>query len=141
MSSTRSTNGGDVLLRHHAPDGDAVQRRHGAAGATALLGGAAHGAHGPEGVDEAGRDVPADNASAGEIWLAADTVAAGYLDMPEETTGSRSGRWFRTGDVAVVDAERYVTIVDRTRTSSSPAASTCSVMRWRTCSFVIRTWR
>lgn len=64
-------------------------------------------------VDADGVDVPADRETSGEIWLTGDTVSAGYLNIPEEQ--SRAGRWFRTGDVAVVDEDHLVTIVDRTK--------------------------
>jgi acyl-CoA synthetase (AMP-forming)/AMP-acid ligase II len=64
-------------------------------------------------VDPAGEDVPHDGATSGEIWLAGEHMSPGYYRMPEETEASRSGEWFRTGDVAVVDAEGFVTIVDR----------------------------
>ncbi|MGI5159133.1 class I adenylate-forming enzyme family protein [Microbispora sp. CA-102843] len=59
------------------------------------------------------RDVPHDGGTAGEIWLASDTVSAGYFRMPEETAAGRNGRWFATGDMAVIDAEGFVMIVDR----------------------------
>jgi long-chain acyl-CoA synthetase len=64
-------------------------------------------------VDAAGEDVPHDGTTSGEIWLAGEHMSAGYYRMPDETEASRSGEWFRTGDVAVVDAEGFVTIVDR----------------------------
>jgi acyl-CoA synthetase (AMP-forming)/AMP-acid ligase II len=64
-------------------------------------------------VDGAGEDVPHDGSASGEIWLAGEHMSPGYYRMPEETEASRSGEWFRTGDVAVVDAEGFVTIVDR----------------------------
>jgi len=64
-------------------------------------------------VDAAGVDVPADSETPGEIWLTGDTVSAGYLNLPEEQ--SREGAWFKTGDVAVVDEDHLVTIVDRTK--------------------------
>ena len=60
-----------------------------------------------------GEDVPHDGATSGEIWLAGDHMSSGYFRMPEETAASRNGEWFRTGDVAVVDGEGFVTIVDR----------------------------
>lgn len=63
-------------------------------------------------VDEAGLDVPADGETPGEIWLTGDTVSPGYLNL-EEDSQSREGRWFRSGDVGVVDADHFVTIVDR----------------------------
>lgn len=59
------------------------------------------------------QDVPHDGSTAGEIWLSSDTLSTGYFRMPQETAASRRGEWFGTGDVAVVDAERFVTIVDR----------------------------
>jgi acyl-CoA synthetase (AMP-forming)/AMP-acid ligase II len=64
-------------------------------------------------VDGLGHDVPHDGATSGEIWLAGDTMSPGYYQMPEETEACREGEWFKTGDVAVVDAEGFVTIVDR----------------------------
>jgi acyl-CoA synthetase (AMP-forming)/AMP-acid ligase II len=64
-------------------------------------------------VDREGKDVPPDNSSPGEIWMRGDSVSPGYFRMPEETESSREGAWLKSGDVAVVDAEGFVTIVDR----------------------------
>jgi acyl-CoA synthetase (AMP-forming)/AMP-acid ligase II len=64
-------------------------------------------------VDEIGNDVPHDASTGGEIWLSGDTVSAGYFRMPDETEKSRSGNWFKTGDVAVIDQDGFITIVDR----------------------------
>lgn len=64
-------------------------------------------------VGDDGEDVPRDNASAGEVWLRGDTVSPEYFRMPEETELSRDGEWFKSGDVAVVDEEGFMTIVDR----------------------------
>ncbi len=64
-------------------------------------------------VDHEGDDVPKDNATGGEIWLKGDTVSPEYFRMPEETAGAREGEWFRSGDVATVDEEGFITIVDR----------------------------
>ncbi|KUP96655.1 class I adenylate-forming enzyme family protein [Thermobifida cellulosilytica] len=60
-----------------------------------------------------GVDVPHDGTTSGEIWLSGPTMSPGYFNMEEETARSRQGEWFRTGDVAVVDSEGFVTIVDR----------------------------
>jgi acyl-CoA synthetase (AMP-forming)/AMP-acid ligase II len=60
-----------------------------------------------------GEDVPNDGTASGEIWLSGDHMSPGYFRMPDETSASRSGEWFRTGDVAIVDPEGFVTIVDR----------------------------
>lgn len=64
-------------------------------------------------VDAEGADVHADGVTPGEIWLSGPTISPGYFAMPEETEASRSGEWFRSGDVAVVDDQGFVTIVDR----------------------------
>jgi acyl-CoA synthetase (AMP-forming)/AMP-acid ligase II len=60
-----------------------------------------------------GEDVPHDGTASGEIWLSGDHMSREYFRMPDETAASHAGEWFRTGDVAVVDAEGFVTIVDR----------------------------
>jgi long-chain acyl-CoA synthetase len=64
-------------------------------------------------VAEDGRDVAHDGAAIGEIWLRGPSVSDAYFGMPEETALSRQGDWFRSGDLAVVDAEGFVTLVDR----------------------------
>jgi acyl-CoA synthetase (AMP-forming)/AMP-acid ligase II len=64
-------------------------------------------------VDVQGNDVPNDGKSAGEIWMAGPSMSPGYFQMPEETARCREGDWFKTGDVAVVDEEGFLTIVDR----------------------------
>ncbi|MEV0185359.1 AMP-binding protein [Streptomyces sp. NPDC050625] len=60
-----------------------------------------------------GRDVPHDGVTSGEIWLTGESMSPGYYRMEEETVHSRAGEWFRTGDVAVIDDEGFITIVDR----------------------------
>lgn len=64
-------------------------------------------------VDEQEKDVPRDNETSGELWIKGDSVSPGYFEMPEETMASRRGDWFRTGDVAVIDSEGFISIVDR----------------------------
>jgi acyl-CoA synthetase (AMP-forming)/AMP-acid ligase II len=64
-------------------------------------------------VDPEGKDVPRDGKTSGEIWMAGDHMSPEYFRMPDETAHSREGEWFRTGDVAVVDPEGFITIVDR----------------------------
>jgi long-chain acyl-CoA synthetase len=66
-------------------------------------------------VDDAGHDVPHDNTSAGEIWMRGANVSKEYFRMPEETALVHEGEWLKSGDVAVVDAEGFVTIVDRSK--------------------------
>lgn len=64
-------------------------------------------------VDDLGREVPADGRTVGEIWVRGDTVTPGYWNRPEETALAFSDGWLKTGDLAVMDAEGYVDIVDR----------------------------
>ncbi|MEJ2282235.1 MAG: long-chain-fatty-acid--CoA ligase [Desulfobacterales bacterium] len=64
-------------------------------------------------VDETGVPVTADDQQVGEIWVRGDTVTPGYWNLPQETEQAFTEGWLRTGDLAVVDAEGYVNIVDR----------------------------
>jgi acyl-CoA synthetase (AMP-forming)/AMP-acid ligase II len=64
-------------------------------------------------VDEQGRDVARDNRQVGEIIVKGDTVTPGYWNLPEETARAFKDGWLLTGDLAVVNEEEYVTIVDR----------------------------
>ena len=51
----------------------------------------------------------------GELWIRTPAVMDGYLDNPEETAAVLVDGWFRTGDLARVSPEGYVTIVGRVR--------------------------
>lgn len=63
-------------------------------------------------VDDEGRTLPPDRA--GELWLRGSLVTSGYHDDPEATsTALTADGWLRTGDVARIDVDGYVTIVDR----------------------------
>jgi fatty-acyl-CoA synthase len=64
-------------------------------------------------VDGEGREVPADGKSVGEIVTRSNVVMDGYFRDPEATAAVIRDGWFHTGDMAVVDAEGYATIVDR----------------------------
>ena len=64
-------------------------------------------------VDETGAPVTADDQQVGEIWVRGDTVTPGYWKRPQETEQAFADGWLRTGDLAVVDGEGYVNIVDR----------------------------
>lgn len=58
-----------------------------------------------------GRDVP--RGEAGELWTRGPNVMKGYLNLPEATAEAFEGDWFRTGDIARIDAEGYVYLLDR----------------------------
>ncbi len=64
-------------------------------------------------VDEAGRRVPADDRTVGEIRVRGATVTPGYWGRPEETAMAIRDGWLYTGDLAVLDAHGFVDIVDR----------------------------
>lgn len=63
-------------------------------------------------VDDDGNDVPAE--SPGELWLRGPQVMQGYWQRPEETAKViTADGWLKTVDIALLDAEGFVKIVDR----------------------------
>ena len=64
-------------------------------------------------VDQQGRDVAADGQTVGEIVARSNVVMKGYWKQPQETARVLKQGWFHTGDLATVDAEGYIMIVDR----------------------------
>jgi len=66
-------------------------------------------------VDEEGRELPWDGASMGELQVRGPWVVSAYYDNPESAERFTADGWFRTGDVATIDAEGYVQITDRTK--------------------------
>lgn len=53
---------------------------------------------------------------AGELEVSGPLVFDGYFDDPEATAAALVDGWYRTGDLAELDADGYVTIVGRART-------------------------
>jgi acyl-CoA synthetase (AMP-forming)/AMP-acid ligase II len=66
-------------------------------------------------VDEHGEEVPADDETVGEIVARGDRITPGYWRLPEATAEAFRGGWFHTGDLATVDREGYLNIVDRAK--------------------------
>ncbi len=64
-------------------------------------------------VREDGTEVKPDGREVGEIIVKGDIVTPGYWKRPEETAKAFKDGWLYTGDMAVVDEEGYVNIVDR----------------------------
>lgn len=66
-------------------------------------------------IDPSGKDVPWDGASVGEIVARGDNVMKGYWKLPTETANAFREGYFHTGDLATVDPEGYILIVDRAK--------------------------
>jgi fatty-acyl-CoA synthase len=62
-------------------------------------------------VDDAMRDVaPGD---VGEVVYRSPQLCLGYWENPEESAAAFEGGWFHSGDLARVDSEGFITVVDR----------------------------
>jgi len=57
----------------------------------------------------------------GELWLKGEQIMKGYFRMPAETTAVMRDGWFRTGDLATIDADGFVRIVGRKKDVISTA--------------------
>jgi len=66
-------------------------------------------------VDVEGRDVPHDGQSIGEVVARSDGVMEGYWQQPEATAQVMRGGWFHTGDMATMNEDGYILIVDRAK--------------------------
>jgi len=60
-------------------------------------------------------ECPADGETMGEIMFRGNIVMKGYLKNPAATDAAFKGGWFHTGDLAVMEADRYVKIKDRSK--------------------------
>ncbi|MCO5123310.1 MAG: acyl-CoA synthetase [Rhizobacter sp.] len=61
------------------------------------------------------RELPADGEAMGEIMFRGNIVMKGYLKNPKSTAEAFAGGWFHTGDLAVIEPDRYVKIKDRSK--------------------------
>ena len=59
--------------------------------------------------------VPDDGQAMGEIMFRGNIVMKGYLKNPAATDKAFEGGWFHTGDLAVMEPDRYVKIKDRSK--------------------------
>jgi fatty-acyl-CoA synthase len=66
-------------------------------------------------VNEDGKEVACDGQQIGEIVARSNVVFKGYWDQPEETAKAIVDGWFHTGDLATVDPDGYIHIVDRAK--------------------------
>jgi fatty-acyl-CoA synthase len=58
---------------------------------------------------------PPDGGTMGEIMFRGNIVMKGYLKNPAATDRAFAGGWFHTGDLAVMEPDRYVKIKDRSK--------------------------
>ncbi len=61
------------------------------------------------------RETPAEGQTMGEIMFRGNIVMKGYLKNPKSTEKAFEGGWFHTGDLAVMEPDRYVKIKDRSK--------------------------
>jgi fatty-acyl-CoA synthase len=64
-------------------------------------------------VDEQGNDIAADGEAVGEVIARSNVVMAGYWRQPEATNAVIVDGWFHTGDMATLDGEGMIEVVDR----------------------------
>ncbi|MBS0408420.1 MAG: acyl--CoA ligase [Proteobacteria bacterium] len=62
-------------------------------------------------VDDDGAAVP--QGQVGELWVKGAPVIKGYINRPEATAESITDGWLHTGDVARIDEDGFIFIVDR----------------------------
>ncbi|MES2894684.1 MAG: class I adenylate-forming enzyme family protein [Pseudomonadota bacterium] len=62
-------------------------------------------------VDDEGRTLPP--GQVGELWVKGTPVIKGYINRPDATAESIDKGWLRTGDVARIDEDEFIFIVDR----------------------------
>ena len=59
--------------------------------------------------------VPADGEVLGEIMFRGNIVMKGYLKNPQATAEAFAGGWFHSGDLGVLEPDRYVKVRDRSK--------------------------
>ena len=64
-------------------------------------------------VDDEGNDLPP--GSVGQLCVKGPIVIKGYLNKPEATAEAIQDGWFNTGDIARIDEDGFVFIVDRAK--------------------------
>ncbi|GEN34982.1 long-chain-fatty-acid--CoA ligase [Aneurinibacillus danicus] len=64
-------------------------------------------------VNEDGEDVEPNGEEIGEVICRSNSVMDGYWLQPEETARSIVNGWYHTGDMATIDENGYIDIVDR----------------------------
>jgi 3-(methylthio)propionyl---CoA ligase len=67
-------------------------------------------------VDDAGRVLPHDGKSVGELLVRGPWIVSGYFEDAEATAAAvEKDGWFHTGDVVTIDPDGYMQIADRSK--------------------------
>ncbi|HEX4355813.1 MAG TPA: AMP-binding protein, partial [Polyangiales bacterium] len=66
-------------------------------------------------VDADMRDVPRDGTTMGEVVMRGNTVMKGYFNDEAATARAFEGGWFHSGDVAVMHADGFIELRDRSK--------------------------
>jgi len=98
-----------TIKDHQAGDSADIQARRKATAGCALAGGEIRV------VDIHGNDVKPDGDEVGEVIVRSDVVMAGYWKQPEATARAIQDDWFHTSDLATIDEDGYILIVDRAK--------------------------
>jgi long-chain acyl-CoA synthetase len=64
-------------------------------------------------LDAEGRPLPP--GEVGEVVVRGDTVMQGYWNLPAESAAALYGGWLHTGDLGAMDAQGYLTLLDRSK--------------------------
>jgi fatty-acyl-CoA synthase len=64
-------------------------------------------------VGDGGQDLKPDSGEVGEVITRGNVVMAGYWRQPDATDAVIVDGWFHTGDMALMDSEGYIEVVDR----------------------------
>ena len=66
-------------------------------------------------VDEEGRDLPEGPNTVGVLCVRGSVTIKGYLNRPEATADTIKDGWLNTGDIARIDEDGFIYIVDRAK--------------------------
>jgi long-chain acyl-CoA synthetase len=65
--------------------------------------------------DEPDGSIPPGSGQRGELWIKGPQVVRGYWNRPVETAQTFTRGWLHTGDIAQLDADNFIYIVDRAK--------------------------